>query len=106
MRILSENRPIYGDFALRPYACPMTATTPTQHGDEGASEHESDVPAGLAAESRVLVIEDEPGIVHFVRRGLESAGFVVEAALDGVEGERLGVGGSFDAVVLDMMLPG
>jgi DNA-binding response OmpR family regulator len=84
----------------------MTATTPTQHGEDGASEHESDLPSGLSAESRVLVIEDEPGIVDFLRRGLESAGFVVEAALDGLEGERLGVGGSFDAVVLDLMLPG
>ena len=51
------------------------------------------------------MIEDEPGIVDFVSRGLEAEGFVVEAALDGVEGERLGVGGSFDAVVLDLMLP-
>src|SRR5664280_1364278 len=48
---------------------------------------------------RVLLVEDEPGIVDFVRRG-------VEAALDGVAGERLALGGDFDAVVLDLMLPG
>jgi DNA-binding response OmpR family regulator len=84
----------------------MPATTPTERGEDGAPERHVDVAPGLSAESRVLVIEDEPGIVDFVRRGLESAGFVVEAALDGVEGERLGVGGSFDAVVLDLMLPG
>jgi two-component system, OmpR family, copper resistance phosphate regulon response regulator CusR len=55
--------------------------------------------------ARVLLIEDEPGIVDFVRRGLEAEGFTVEAALDGVEGERLALQGSFDAVVLDLMLP-
>jgi DNA-binding response OmpR family regulator len=55
--------------------------------------------------ARLLLIEDEPGIVDFVRRGLEAEGFVVEAAVDGVEGERMALGGSFDAIVLDLMLP-
>jgi DNA-binding response OmpR family regulator len=52
------------------------------------------------------VVEDEPGIVDFVRRGLEAEGFHVEAALDGAEGERMVFADSFDAVVLDLMLPG
>jgi DNA-binding response OmpR family regulator len=56
--------------------------------------------------ARVLLIEDEPGIVDFVSRGLEAEGFAVEAALDGIEGERLALSGSFDAIVLDLMLPG
>ena len=54
---------------------------------------------------RLLLIEDEPGIVDFVSRGLEAEGFVVEAAMDGIEGERMALGGSFDAIVLDLMLP-
>ncbi len=54
----------------------------------------------------MLVIEDEPGIVDFVRRGLEAEGFAVESALDGAEGERLALSEAIDAVVLDMMLPG
>jgi DNA-binding response OmpR family regulator len=54
----------------------------------------------------ILLIEDEPGIVDFVRRGLEAEGFNVEAALDGLEGEQLALGGGFDAIVLDLMLPG
>jgi DNA-binding response OmpR family regulator len=54
----------------------------------------------------VLVIEDEPGIVDFVSRGLEAEGFAVETALDGVEGERLALKGGYDALVLDLMLPG
>jgi DNA-binding response OmpR family regulator len=59
-----------------------------------------------APRARVLVIEDEPGIVDFLRRGLESEGFEVETVLDGVEGERRALGRSFDVVLLDLMLPG
>jgi two-component system OmpR family response regulator len=55
--------------------------------------------------ARVLLVEDEPGIVDFVRRGLAAEGFAVEAALDGIEGERLALTGAFDAIVLDLMLP-
>src|SRR6266480_2162088 len=55
---------------------------------------------------RVLLIEDEAGIADFVRRGLEGEGFLVQAAADGVEGERLALEGGFDAVVLDLLLPG
>jgi DNA-binding response OmpR family regulator len=80
----------------------MAATTRPER--EGARD---DAPvAREPVGSRVLVIEDEPGIVDFVRRGLEAEGFGVESATDGVEGERLALGGGFDAVVLDLMLPG
>jgi DNA-binding response OmpR family regulator len=54
----------------------------------------------------ILLIEDEPGIVDFVRRGMEAAGFHVQAELDGAVGERRALREGFDAVVLDLMLPG
>ena len=54
---------------------------------------------------RILVIEDEPGIVDFLERGLRSHGFVVESAADGVRGAERALGEPFDLVVLDMMLP-
>ena len=54
----------------------------------------------------ILLIEDEPGIVDFVKRGLEAEGFPVEASLDGSEGERRALRESFDLIVLDLMLPG
>ena len=54
----------------------------------------------------ILLIEDEPGIVDFVKRGLEAEGFPVEASLDGLEGERRALRESFDLIVLDLMLPG
>jgi DNA-binding response OmpR family regulator len=61
-------------------------------------------PAGPSA--RILLVEDEPGIVDFVRRGLEAAGFGVAVAVEGIEGERLALSEGFDAIVLDLMLPG
>jgi DNA-binding response OmpR family regulator len=72
-------------------------TAATSERAEGAS-------TGLT--TRVLVVEDEPGIVDFVRRGLEAEGFSVQTAQDGIAGERLALKGTFDLVVLDLMLPG
>src|ERR1700733_10667598 len=59
-----------------------------------------------AMPAAILLIEDELAIVDFLRRALEHEGFGVGAALDGGEGERLAVSGSYDMVVLDLMLPG
>lgn len=55
--------------------------------------------------SRILVIEDEPGIVDFLERGLRSYGFEVESAADGVSGAERALQEPFDLVVLDLMLP-
>jgi DNA-binding response OmpR family regulator len=54
----------------------------------------------------ILLVEDEPGIVDFLDRGLRADGFAVETAGDGEEGERRALCESFDMVVLDLMLPG
>jgi DNA-binding response OmpR family regulator len=53
----------------------------------------------------VVVIEDEPGIVDFITRGLTAGGLTVESALDGVAGLELALGEHVDLVVLDLMLP-
>jgi DNA-binding response OmpR family regulator len=53
----------------------------------------------------ILVIEDEPGIVDFLERGLASYGYQVSTALDGVTGTEKAVGEPVDLVVLDLMLP-
>ncbi|MCL5099356.1 MAG: response regulator transcription factor [Candidatus Omnitrophica bacterium] len=55
---------------------------------------------------RVLVIEDEKKIATFVRKGLEAEGFVVEVSNHGDEGYLLATTRPYDAVVLDIMLPG
>ena len=54
----------------------------------------------------VLVIEDEPGIADFVRRGLESAGFLVEVAVDGLTGLQQARREDVELVILDLGLPG
>ena len=53
----------------------------------------------------ILVIEDEPGIVDFLERGLRANGFDVSTALDGVTGTDRALSEDVDLVVLDMMLP-
>jgi two-component system copper resistance phosphate regulon response regulator CusR len=54
----------------------------------------------------VLVIEDEPGIVDFLERGLEAQGFEVRSALEGNGGLERALREDIDLVVLDLMLPG
>ena len=54
----------------------------------------------------ILVVEDEPRILAFVRRGLEAQGFTVDAAADGATGLRRARERRYDLVVLDLLLPG
>lgn len=54
----------------------------------------------------ILVVEDEPGIVDFVERGLRKQGFEVESAPDGESGLELALRPTVELVVLDLMLPG
>jgi DNA-binding response OmpR family regulator len=54
----------------------------------------------------ILVIEDEPGIVDFLERGLRAHGFEVTTATDGEAGAGKALSESVDLVVLDMMLFG
>jgi DNA-binding response OmpR family regulator len=54
----------------------------------------------------ILVIEDEPGIVDFLERGLSAQGFAVISALDGDTGLERALAEDVDLVVLDMLLPG
>jgi DNA-binding response OmpR family regulator len=56
--------------------------------------------------ANIVVIEDEPGIVDFLQRGLAAAGFRVRSARDGDSGLRLALSDRVDLVVLDLMLPG
>ena len=55
---------------------------------------------------RVLVVEDNDRMLDVIRRGLAEAGHVVEVATDGPAGLQLASSGSYDVVVLDVMLPG
>ncbi len=54
---------------------------------------------------RVLVVEDDKKIAAFVMNGLRQAGFAVDHAGDGEEGVHLAMHESYDAAVIDIMLP-
>lgn len=55
---------------------------------------------------RVLVIEDDPTVGTFVKRGLEEQRWQVDLVASGDEGQALAEAGSYDVIVLDMRLPG
>jgi two-component system OmpR family response regulator len=56
--------------------------------------------------SRVLIVDDEPGITDALRRGMTAEGFAVDVASDGPEGLLKASVGDYDVIVLDVMLPG
>lgn len=55
---------------------------------------------------RLLVVEDEPRLGAALKRGLAAEGMIVDLATDGPEGLEAARHGEYDAVVLDVMLPG
>ena len=54
---------------------------------------------------RILVVEDDKKIASFVVNGLKQAGFAVDHAADGEDGMHLALNESYDAAVIDIMLP-
>lgn len=54
---------------------------------------------------KILLVEDEPKVVDFLRRGLEEQGYETEVAYDGRMGERLALKGSHDLLIIDVILP-
>ncbi|MHB1487981.1 MAG: response regulator transcription factor [Acidimicrobiales bacterium] len=55
---------------------------------------------------RILVVEDEKRLASALKRGLEEEGFAVDVALTGPDGLWLAREQPYDAIVLDIMLPG
>jgi two-component system copper resistance phosphate regulon response regulator CusR len=93
---------------------PLSATVPLRPPLEHVRLPASAVPpssrhrvAPRAVAMRILVIEDDPTVGQFVKRGLEEQQFTVDLESDGEAGERrAGSGETYDVVVLDMRLPG
>jgi two-component system copper resistance phosphate regulon response regulator CusR len=55
---------------------------------------------------KILVIEDDPTVGQFVKRGLEQQRWGVDLIGTGDEGERMAAAGNYDLIILDMRLPG
>lgn len=55
---------------------------------------------------RVLVVEDEPGVASFMRRGLECSSYAVDHVETGEEALKLLTSTNYSAVILDLALPG
>jgi two-component system OmpR family response regulator len=55
---------------------------------------------------RILLVEDDPTVAGFVVKGLKEAGHVVEHSDNGRDGLFLAASETFDAIILDRMLPG
>jgi two-component system alkaline phosphatase synthesis response regulator PhoP len=56
--------------------------------------------------SRILLVEDEPGVSLTVTDLLEAESYQVETAMDGITGLAKASSGDYDAIILDVMLPG
>jgi two-component system, OmpR family, copper resistance phosphate regulon response regulator CusR len=54
---------------------------------------------------KILVIEDEPGVASFIKKGLEEQSFIVDVAYDGQSGGQLALQNQYDIVLLDVILP-
>lgn len=55
---------------------------------------------------RILVVEDEFKTADYLRKGLSESGYLVEVALNGLDGQHLIQESEFDLIILDVMLPG
>ncbi len=54
---------------------------------------------------KLLVVEDEVKTGDYLRQGLAEAGFIVDLARTGLDGHHLALTGSYDLIILDVMLP-
>ena len=55
---------------------------------------------------KILIVEDNRALAEVIRRGLAESGHVVDAEFDGLAAEAPARDGAYDAIVLDVMLPG
>jgi len=54
---------------------------------------------------KILIIEDEPKVVEFLKKGLEEQDYDVDVAYDGQMGERIAIKNIYDIILLDVVLP-
>lgn len=62
--------------------------------------------SALEDKMRILVVEDEAKTADYLHKGLSESGYLVEVALNGMDGQHLVQESEFDLIILDVMLPG
>ena len=80
----------------------MRCGTPEKYSPFSA---ESQDPHARLREMRVLIIEDDTSMAASLQKGLEAEGYIVDVAFDGQDGLWCATEFSFDAIVLDIMMP-
>jgi len=55
---------------------------------------------------KILLVEDEASVASFINKGLTESGFEVSISLDGTSGLQMATSGTYDLIILDIMLPG
>ena len=56
--------------------------------------------------AKILIVEDEPKVANFIKKGLDELTFAVDVVYDGIAGRDRALTGSFDVIILDVNLPG
>jgi DNA-binding response OmpR family regulator len=54
---------------------------------------------------KILIVEDEPKVARFLKKGLEELHYEADVAYDGLEGEKLFLQYAYDLVILDLIIP-
>jgi heavy metal response regulator len=54
---------------------------------------------------KILLVEDDKTVLHFIEKGLKETNYIVDVAFDGEEGLHLALSRSYDIIILDIMLP-
>lgn len=54
---------------------------------------------------KILIVEDEPKVVKFIKKGLEELGYEVDVAFDSQMGERLALKNTYDLIIMDVIMP-
>jgi len=55
---------------------------------------------------KILIVEDEPKVASFIKKGLEESGFEAEIAYDGISAEKLAGQYQYNLFILDIIIPG
>lgn len=59
----------------------------------------------METNNKILLVEDEPKVAAFIKKGLEENGFAIDIAYDGIVGKAMYLANSYHMIILDINLP-